>query len=238
MRCQVIQLAAIVAGVLIIIWGVSSTFDLQRNTLQYLGNKYMNKIKTESKEAETKCSLSQACPPQSYPFHIWSGAANVVGPKICFNGKIIMSHVLNNVGPGINLVEINEESGAVERCAFLNMENGDQNQIFGYLKKINPGSIVLAASYIDITPKMTDEMRQIFERTGSTKIKSVNKRDMWVFAGKMGAKEKSLYEKVVVNDPKTNLYGDWPSVAEVGGCILKPQIGEEAQMAPEAQGKL
>ncbi|XP_041639524.1 protein FAM3C [Cheilinus undulatus] len=189
-------------------------------------------------QAEIKCSLPRACPPESYPFHIWSGAANVVGPKICFNGKIIMSHVLNNIGPGINLVEINEKSGAVERCDFLNMENGDKDQIFEYLKKIKPGSIVLAASYIDITPKMTDEMRQIFEEIGSTKIRSVNKRDMWVFAGKMGTKEKSLFERVIVNDPKTNLYGGWPSVAEVGGCILKTQINEDAQMAPEAQGKL
>lgn len=34
-----------------------------------------------------KCSLPRVCPPDHFAFRIRSGAANVVGPQICFEGK-------------------------------------------------------------------------------------------------------------------------------------------------------
>ncbi|XP_060898953.1 protein FAM3C [Labrus mixtus] len=239
MRYQVyavFQLVAVVAAVLLLVWGVSITFDLQSDALLSLGFDDSNPNKAESIEAAKKCSLSQVCPPESFPFHIWSGAAKVVGPKICFNGKIIMSNVLNNVGPGINIVEINGERAAVEKCYFLNMESGDKDQILSYLREIKPGSIVLAASYIDVTRRMTDEMREIFEGMGSSMIKTLNSHDSWVFAGKVGMKEKSLFEKLVVSDPKTNIYDEWPRVAELGGCF--PAFNEDNPNAPETEGKI
>lgn len=45
---------------------------------------------------QPKCSLSKACPPDHFSLHIKSGAANVVGPKICFEGK---TYVFNMVDP-------------------------------------------------------------------------------------------------------------------------------------------
>ncbi|KAM7006186.1 protein FAM3C [Tautogolabrus adspersus] len=148
-----------------------------------------------------------------------------------------MSHVLNNVGPGINIVEINGEGGVVEKWDFLNMEIGDKDHILKYLKAIKPGSIVLAASYVDVTPKMTDEMREILEGMGSSMIKTINSHDSWVFAGKVGMKEKSLFEKLVVSDPQTNIYDEWPRVAEVGGCF-PAFLDEDKPNAPEIEGNI
>ncbi|XP_069003624.1 protein FAM3C [Embiotoca jacksoni] len=167
----------------------------------------------------SKCSLSKACPVDHYALHIWSGAANVVGPKICFNGKIIMSHVLNNVGPGLNIVVVNGENGVVEKSGYLNMISGNPGDILAYLKEIKPGMIVLVASFDDVTPKMTNEMREIFVGMGSTLIGSVKRRDGWVFAGGAGTKIKSLFEKQAVNNGKTNIYGGWPEIVEVSGCF-------------------
>ncbi|XP_074535478.1 protein FAM3C [Halichoeres trimaculatus] len=175
-----------------------------------------------------KCSLSKPCPPDSYAFHLWSGAANIVGPKICFDGKILMSHVVNNIGPGINIVVINNESGVVVKLGFLNMENGNKDSMLDFLKTIPPGSIVLLASFRDVIPRMTDEMRDVFEEMGSTMVKSLKSRDGWVFAGKMGAKEKSIFEKVAANDKDTNLYDEWPRVVEIGGCYPKKLSSEYA----------
>lgn len=99
-----------------------------------------------------------------------------------------------------------------------------QEDIVEYLKKIEPGRIVLLASYDDVAPKwvlfwekaiyishnpslfffqclksfgrMTDEMRDILAGMGSTLIKTVKSKDSWVFAGRAATGEKSLFEKV------------------------------------------
>lgn len=44
--------------------------------------------------------------------------------------------------------------------------------------------------------RMTKEMREVFAGMGSTLIKSVKHRDSWVFAGRAGTGNKSLFEKV------------------------------------------
>lgn len=35
-----------------------------------------------------KCGLTAPCPNNEFAFKITSGAANVVGPQICFDGKM------------------------------------------------------------------------------------------------------------------------------------------------------
>uniref|UniRef100_A0A3P8T9U6 FAM3 metabolism regulating signaling molecule D n=1 Tax=Amphiprion percula TaxID=161767 RepID=A0A3P8T9U6_AMPPE len=166
-----------------------------------------------------KCRLSRLCPPQHFALHIRSGAANVVGPNICFDGKIIMSHVLNNVGPGLNIVVVNGDLSTM--VIFFLLKIKDPEDILAYLKEIKPGMIVLVASFDDVTKKMTDEMREIFVGMGSALIKSVKHRDSWVFAGRAGAKSKSLFEKV--SEPKTNIYEGWPEMVEVAGCFPRNQ---------------
>ncbi|XP_040014944.1 protein FAM3C [Xiphias gladius] len=168
---------------------------------------------------EPKCSLSRVCPPDHFALHIKSGAATVVGPTICFDDKIIMSHVLNNVGPGLNIVVVNGENGVVEKFGYLNMKDGNPEDILSYLMGIKPRMIVLVASFDDATTKMTDEMRKLFVGMGSTLVMSLKHRDSWVFAGRAGTENKSLFEKQVVNDEKNNIYEGWPGAVEVGGCF-------------------
>ncbi|KAM9361293.1 protein FAM3C [Symphorus nematophorus] len=211
--------------VLLITLGISvNFFDAREKARNILGFNDVDKVQPTFKTAtattapEPKCSLSKFCPPDHFAIHIRSGAANVVGPRICFEGKIIMSNVLNNVGQGLNVVVVNGENGDVEKSIYLNMIHGVPEDILAFLKEIKPGMIVLVASFDDVTPKMTDEMREIFVGMGSTAIKSVKHRDGWVFVGRAGTKDKSLYEKHGVNDEKTNTYEGWPEMVELGGC--------------------
>ncbi|KAK5912573.1 hypothetical protein CesoFtcFv8_002432 [Champsocephalus esox] len=204
----VLPLAAVIV-VLLITWTVSfNSFDVQKKARNIL-------ISTAPK---TKCGLSRVCPPDHFAFYIVSGAANVIGPKICFEGNIIMSNVKNNVGSGLNIVVVNGENGDVETFTYFNMHIGNSDAILEYLKNIDPGMIVLVASFDDVTAKMTDEIRAVFVGMGSTLITSVKRRDNWVFAGGAGRDNKSLFEKKAVNDESTNVYEDWPDIVELSGC--------------------
>uniref|UniRef100_A0A3B3WN94 ILEI/PANDER domain-containing protein n=1 Tax=Poecilia mexicana TaxID=48701 RepID=A0A3B3WN94_9TELE len=164
----------------------------------------------------TNMILSAVCPSDHFAFKIQSGAANVVGPKICFDGKNIMSHIMNNVGPGLNIVVVN----APQFLLFPNLNSiSDSADILAYLNEIKPGMIVLVASFDDAATKMTDEIRQMFVEMGSTLIGSVKRRDNWVFAGRTGIKIKSFFEQVTENDKETNIFDGWPGMVEVGGCF-------------------
>ncbi|KAL6112035.1 uncharacterized protein ACO6RY_08881 [Pungitius sinensis] len=201
-----------------------NSFDVWETAENIFGVDDEAQIEPKVKKASTtepKCSLSRVCPSDHFALRITSGAANVVGPKICFDGKIIMSNVLNNVGPGLNIVLVNGRNGKVEKYGYLNMDAGNEEYILAYLKDIKPGMIALVASFDDVTAKMTDEMREVFVGMGSTLIKSIKPRDAWVFAGRAGAQNKSLLENQAVSDNNTNIYGRWPETVEIGGCILR-----------------
>ncbi|KAM9859357.1 protein FAM3C [Aulostomus maculatus] len=210
--------------VLLITWEISiKSFDIQgKRSILGINNEAKQiqaEIKTTLPTPARKCNLYGVCPPQHFAVHVRSGAANIVGPKICFDGKIIMSQVLNNVGPGLNIVIINSENGDVEKSAYLNMKAGNPEDILAYLQAIKPGMIVIAASFDDVTTKMTSEMREIFVGMGSTLIQSVKYRDNWVFVGRGGMGNRSSFEKQAPHDAKTNLYEGWPMMVEVGGCF-------------------
>lgn len=53
-----------------------------------------------------------------------SGAANVVGPKICLEDNVLMSGVKNNVGRGINIALVNGKTGEVIDTKFFDMWGG------------------------------------------------------------------------------------------------------------------
>ncbi|KAK2889487.1 hypothetical protein Q8A67_014862 [Cirrhinus molitorella] len=161
------------------------------------------------------CCPHKHCPVNHFPFHLHSGVANVVAAKICFNNTIIMGGIVNNAGQGLNIVLRNKH---------FNLKYTGPKKLLAYLKTLKPGNIVLVASHIDPTPKLTDEIRDIFTALGSTMVKSLKPRDSWVFAGAYGVREASPFEKLIQNDMRSNAYEDWPEMAEVIGCF--PRISE------------
>ncbi|XP_037106738.1 protein FAM3C isoform X2 [Syngnathus acus] len=204
MKLRVAPYAAVIV-VFVLIWAISHDYvRIRQRARDVLGmeSAAQFKLKFQSITPPPQCNLSKNCPPDHFAIHMQSGAANVVGPKICFDGKIIMSHVLNNVGPGLNIVVVNIPE-----------------DILAYLKEIKPGEIVIVASFDDATTKMTKEMREIFVGMGSALIESVRYRDNWVFAGRGGAASRSSFEKRSANDDASNLYDGWPVAVEVGGCF-------------------
>ncbi|XP_036427041.1 protein FAM3C isoform X2 [Colossoma macropomum] len=167
-------------------------------------------------ESHLGCCPHKICPADHYPFFIRSGLANMVGPKICLNNTIIMGGLINNIGWGLNIVVVKGRTGEILERRYFNVFSGG---LLEFLKLIQTGSIVLVASYDDPAVVLTDEIREIFARLGSTMIRSVKKRDTWVFAGSVGILKKSQFEKLTANDEKSNVYGDWPEMEEVGGCF-------------------
>ncbi|XP_010071557.1 PREDICTED: protein FAM3D-like [Pterocles gutturalis] len=155
------------------------------------------------------------------PAGLCGGAANVVGPSLCFDDEVLMSSVKNNVGRGLNIALVNGTSGQLLKAGTFDMYSGDITKLETFLQEIKHGTIVLAATYDDPATKMNDKVRELFVELGSSHVGDLRFRDNWVFLGAKGLKNKSPFEQHIKNDQKTNKYDGWPELLEMEGCAPK-----------------
>uniref|UniRef100_A0A3B3T5K9 FAM3 metabolism regulating signaling molecule A n=1 Tax=Paramormyrops kingsleyae TaxID=1676925 RepID=A0A3B3T5K9_9TELE len=154
------------------------------------------------KPRKYKCGLSAPCPAKHLAFRLTSGAANVIGPKICLEDKILVSSVKNNVGRGLNIALVN-----------------DIADLLKFLRPLHEGTLVFVASFDDPASKLNDEARRLLEELGSTAAKELGFRDSWVFVGAKGIENKSPFEQRMKNSKSTNKYEGWPESLEMDGCV-------------------
>uniref|UniRef100_A0A672QYY8 Family with sequence similarity 3 member C n=1 Tax=Sinocyclocheilus grahami TaxID=75366 RepID=A0A672QYY8_SINGR len=147
-----------------------------------------------------KCGLSKSCPEDHFAFKITSGAASVVGPKMCLQDNVLMSGVKNNIGRGINIALINGKTGELTKMDSFDMWSGDVNHLIKFLKEIEDGSIVMMATFDDPATKLNDEARNLIAELGSSSISILGFRDNWVFVGGKGIKTKSPFEQHIKNN--------------------------------------
>ncbi|XP_048012322.1 protein FAM3C [Megalobrama amblycephala] len=181
--------------------------------------RYANAETVPTKPPRHKCGLSKSCPEDHYTFKITSGAASVVGPKMCFQDNVLMSGVKNNVGRGINIAVLNGKTGELTKTDSFDMWSGDVNLLIKFLKEIEDGSIVMMATFDDPATKLNEEARNLIADLGSSSISILGFRDNWVFVGGKGIKTKSPFEQHIKNNAETNKYEGWPEVLEMEGCI-------------------
>ncbi|KFU89150.1 Protein FAM3D, partial [Chaetura pelagica] len=165
-----------------------------------------------------KCGNKQSCPQNHFAFKIISGAANVVGPTLCFDGVILMSSVKNNIGRGLNIALVNGTSGQLLKENTFDTYSGDINKLDTFLRGIKDGTFVLVASYDDASTKMNDKVRAQFVKLGSSHVNNLGFRDNWVFLGAKGLRNRSPFEQHIKNDKETNKYDGWPELLEMEGC--------------------
>ncbi|MCI4387621.1 hypothetical protein PGIGA_G00076380 [Pangasianodon gigas] len=166
-----------------------------------------------------KCGLSAPCPPKHLAFRLVSGAANVIGPKICLEDKMLISSVKDNVGRGLNIALVNGVTGELLETKSFDMWEGDVSNLLKFLRPLHEGTLVFVASFDDPATKLNDEARRLFEELGSTAIKELGFRDSWVFVGAKGIENKSPFEQRMKNNKSSNKYEGWPESLEMDGCI-------------------
>ncbi|XP_071983590.1 protein FAM3D isoform X1 [Engystomops pustulosus] len=179
------------------------------------------KEKKEKPKIHTKCGNEKECPENYFAFKLISGAANVVGPSMCLEDKIIMSSVQNNIGRGLNFALVNATTLQVLKTGHFDMYSGEINEMKKFLEPIKEGTLILIASFDDPATKLDDQTREILSSYGSSVAKNLGFRDSWVFVGGKGLKNKSPFEQHLKNDKENNKYDGWPEVLEMSGCIPK-----------------
>ncbi|XP_015673576.1 protein FAM3A isoform X1 [Protobothrops mucrosquamatus] len=217
LRVVVIVLTAGLTWILVsILLGTQSSFSRLQ---QFLLNSPENTPATEPRPKKYKCGLPQSCPEHSFAFRMTSGAANVIGPKICLEDKMLMSSIKDNVGRGLNVALVNGVNGDLIDAKSFDMWAGDVNELLKFIRSLHEGTLVFVASYDDPATKMNEEARKIFTELGSKFARELAFRDSWVFVGAKGVQDKSPFEQHVRNSRSSNKYEGWPEALEMEGCI-------------------
>ncbi|XP_060096912.1 protein FAM3A-like [Heteronotia binoei] len=113
----------------------------------------------EPRPNKYKCGLPQACLDQTFTFKITSGTANVIGPKICLEDKMLMSSVKNNMGRGLNIALMNRVNGELIDAKSFNMWAGDVTELLKFIRPLHEGTLVFMASYDDPATKTSGPLR-------------------------------------------------------------------------------
>ncbi|KYO17600.1 protein FAM3A isoform X1 [Alligator mississippiensis] len=226
LRVVVIVLTAGLTWILAsLLLGTESGFGFAR--LQRLLASPENPPTAEPRPRWFKCGLPQPCPEHHLAFRLVSGAANVVGPKICLEDQMLMSSVKNNVGRGLNIALVNGVNGELIDAKAFDMWAGDVNELLKFLRPLHEGTLVFVASFDDPATKMNEEARGLFGALGSRAAADLAFRDSWVFAGAKGVQDKSPFEQHMKNSKSSNKYEGWPEALELAGCV--PQRTPEGQ---------
>ncbi|KAG7456247.1 hypothetical protein MATL_G00249740 [Megalops atlanticus] len=216
----IIKLAVVVC---VFFFAVFLAFQLLEINMDFkLGNMFARNAPFEegpTRPPRYKCALSKPCPEGHFAFKMASGAASVVGPKICLDDNVLMSGVKNNVGRGINIALVNGKTGELIKTDFFDMWAGDVNVLIKFLNTIEEGTVVMMATFDDSATKLNAEARKMISDLGSSSINSLGFRDNWIFVGGKGIKTKSPFEQHIKNNAETNKYEGWPEVLEMEGCI-------------------
>ncbi|XP_055454999.1 protein FAM3D [Psammomys obesus] len=218
MRVAGLIRAAAFIFTLVAMWVFLRTYtSFSRKTIRL--PRWLGMAPKEIRVPNTKCGLSKLCPDNFFAFKISSGAANVVGPSMCFEDEIIMSPVRNNVGRGLNIALVNGSTGHLLRKGSFDMYSGEPQLLLNFLAEIPDSTLVLVASYDDPGTKMNDKIRMVFTNLGSSYANQLGFRDSWVFLGAKDLKNKSPFEQFLKNTPETNKYEGWPELLELEGCV-------------------
>lgn len=212
-RCTVLFLT------LLSTWVILETY-FQRSWKAISLRSWLGATKKPSSEKlpRHKCGNQKSCPQDYFAFKIISGAANVVGPSMCFEDMILMSSVKNNIGRGLNIALVNGTTGQLLKTDSFDMYSGDVTKLQTFLQGIMRGTLVLVASFDDPATKMNDQVRAYFTELGSSEVGKLGFRDNWVFLGAKGLMSKSPFEKHIKNDKETNKYDGWPELLDMEGC--------------------
>ncbi|KFW90937.1 Protein FAM3D, partial [Phalacrocorax carbo] len=166
-----------------------------------------------------KCGNKKSCPENYFAFKITSGAANVVGPSICFDD--LMSNLKNNIGRGLNIALVNGTNGQLLKADIFDMYSGGLQERHVVGEAAGRRQHVKTPSYDEAATKMNDKIRAHFVELGSSHVSKLGFRDNWVFLGAKGMKNKSPFEDHIKNDKDTNKYNGWPELLEMEGCAPK-----------------
>lgn len=168
------------------------------------------------------CEMKKQCDYQKeIPFQVVSGAANIIGPSICVNGKWLMSNSIGNVNRGMNVAVVDGRSGDNPKVQVFDLYGQDGGTFKKFISELAETDIVFMATFDDATQRFDKEARDAVVALGSRSVTKLSFRDNWIFVGGKKLQSPPGFEEHVASDKEKNKFGNWPGTITMEGCIPK-----------------
>lgn len=168
------------------------------------------------------CEMKKQCDSRmEIPFQVVSGAANIIGPSICVNGKWLMSNSIGNVNRGMNVAVVDGRDGDSPKVQVFDLYGQDSGTFKKFLSELGENEIVFMATFDDATQRFDKEARDAVAALGSQSATKLAFRDNWIFVGGKKLKSQPAWEEHVASDKEKNKFGNWPGTITMEGCIPK-----------------
>ncbi|XP_042190421.1 protein FAM3B isoform X5 [Callorhinchus milii] len=162
-------------------------------------------IFADRRPVEHNCSHSVSCSKGMAPFLLLSGVAQVKSPEICFQSKVVMGEVKSNIGGGMNVAVLDDNSGP----------------LVTFLKRAPSRSVILMVMSNDGSTQLSKAARNYIRLLGSSQIQQLKSSGNWVFIGTKGISlPKEMIREKITHRQRTNIkYKDWISEIYLEGCF-------------------
>ncbi|CAF2490560.1 unnamed protein product [Rotaria sp. Silwood2] len=141
------------------------------------------------------CGLIDTCTENEFPVHVYTGKDNNDEPKICVDGKYVISKGINDAGRGLNIVVVSNGKEVI-RTGHFDTWKDDSTNLEIFLENLEDDVIIIAVTFDEASSKLSQHSKTLFFDLGSATIQNLKYRDVWVLVGQKGIKGFSPYEEL------------------------------------------
>ncbi|XP_052214269.1 protein O-linked-mannose beta-1,2-N-acetylglucosaminyltransferase 1-like isoform X1 [Dreissena polymorpha] len=160
------------------------------------------------------------CGANQISFYVKTGVEKDEPPIICVHRSIVMHSQKNNVGRGMNVVVINNNTLKVEAVKSYDTYQDDYQFLRDLMTGIKEGHAIIMASFDEITQSLSEEARRWMKLFGAKQVDSIGYRDSYMLIGQKGLVSGDVLEFRVPKKQK-----NFADHLEKMGCLSLP-LGE------------
>lgn len=142
------------------------------------------------------CGLKSPCKDNEFSVHIYTGKDHNDQPKLCVDGKYIISKEINGGGRGINVAVIDNVTQTVVRVSHFDTYERDSTALETLLLTLRPGDIIILLTFDEPTRKLSRVARLLLHELGSALIQNLYYRGSWFMVSQKGITGFSPFEEL------------------------------------------
>ncbi|GIY71009.1 protein O-linked-mannose beta-1,2-N-acetylglucosaminyltransferase 1 [Caerostris darwini] len=160
------------------------------------------------------CGLLKACSKDEFSVHLYTGKDHTDEPRLCVDGKYIVSKNVNEGGRGLNIAVIDNLTRTIIRVGHFDTYEKESTVLETLLLTLRPGDILILITFDESSRKLSRIARLLFYDLGSALIQNLNYRSSWYFITQKGISGFSPFEDLHLVDNS-----GWPQYHDARFCV-------------------
>jgi beta-1,2-N-acetylglucosaminyltransferase len=186
-----------------------------------------SQVKITYGERLEQCGMRDTCKQGHIAMSFYSGKNKDDEPKLCVDGRFLISRNLNNAGRGLNIVVVNARTKNVVRVGHFDTYSEDSSTLEIFLEHIADNEIVAVVSFDEASNRLSPLAKQLFYDLGSGLVQNLKFRASWYFVGQKGISGFSPFEQL--NFANNN---EWAKPIDTTLCVPAKLDGQKAHADP------